>query len=227
MWRLDGEKLAIDVAAEDVRRRSSPRGSRVMEPIERRVLEMAAVVGETLVARRDHRARALGRDREPDRSGRPDARRRSRLGRSQPARGRRRDRQARRARVAGRGPAVVDRRASASCGSRTRTCGRSSTRASTSTPPRLPRASSRAGSSFTPRAARPAAQEEVGRHLALAGETREAAIRYRRAAEAARAAVSRTRRAIRLFDRALACIGDHDLAQRASTSGTTSARSTS
>jgi tetratricopeptide (TPR) repeat protein len=59
----------------------------------------------------------------------------------------------------------------------------------------------------------PAAQEEVARHLALAGEAREAASRYRRAAEAARSQFA-NERAIRLFDRALACIGDTDLAAR-------------
>jgi tetratricopeptide (TPR) repeat protein len=62
----------------------------------------------------------------------------------------------------------------------------------------------------------PAAQEEVGRHLALAGEAREAAGRYRRAAEAARSQFA-NERAIRLFDRALACIGSSpsgDVAQR-------------
>jgi tetratricopeptide (TPR) repeat protein len=59
----------------------------------------------------------------------------------------------------------------------------------------------------------PAQQEEVGRHLALAGETREAAIRYRRSAEAARAEYH-NEKAIRLFDRALACLGNQDLAQR-------------
>ena len=59
----------------------------------------------------------------------------------------------------------------------------------------------------------PAAQEEVARHLALGGEAREAASRYRRAAEAARAQFA-NERAIRLFDRALACIGDTDLATR-------------
>ncbi|MGE0872625.1 MAG: tetratricopeptide repeat protein [Kofleriaceae bacterium] len=52
----------------------------------------------------------------------------------------------------------------------------------------------------------PTAQEEVARHLALAGEAREAAIRYRRAAESARAQFA-NETAIRLFDRALACIG--------------------
>jgi tetratricopeptide (TPR) repeat protein len=52
----------------------------------------------------------------------------------------------------------------------------------------------------------PAAQEEVAHHLALAGEPREAAVRYRRAAEDARAAFA-NERAIRLFDRALACVG--------------------
>lgn len=59
----------------------------------------------------------------------------------------------------------------------------------------------------------PAAQEQVGRHLALAGDAREAATRYRRSAEAARAEFQ-NERAIRLFDRALACIGDHDVAAR-------------
>ncbi|MEJ7600911.1 MAG: tetratricopeptide repeat protein [Kofleriaceae bacterium] len=59
----------------------------------------------------------------------------------------------------------------------------------------------------------PAAQEEVARHLALAGEAREAATRYRRAAEAARLQFA-NERAIRLFDRALACIADTDLAAR-------------
>jgi tetratricopeptide (TPR) repeat protein len=59
----------------------------------------------------------------------------------------------------------------------------------------------------------PAAQEEVGRHLALAGHPREAALRYRRAAEAARAQFQ-NERAIRLFDRALACIGDQDHSMR-------------
>ena len=59
----------------------------------------------------------------------------------------------------------------------------------------------------------PAQQEEVGRHLALAGETREAAIRFRRSAEAARAEYQ-NEKAIRLFDRALVCLGAQDLAQR-------------
>lgn len=54
-----------------------------------------------------------------------------------------------------------------------------------------------------------AVQEEVARHLALAGEAREAGIRYRRAAEFARAQFS-NERAIRLFDRALACTGTGD-----------------
>jgi len=59
----------------------------------------------------------------------------------------------------------------------------------------------------------PAAQEEVGRHLALAGDAREAATRFRRAAESARA-LYQNEKAIRLFDKALACIGMHDLAAR-------------
>ncbi|HEY5928636.1 MAG TPA: tetratricopeptide repeat protein [Kofleriaceae bacterium] len=59
----------------------------------------------------------------------------------------------------------------------------------------------------------PGAQEEVGRHLALAGHPRDAALRYRRAAEAARAQFQ-NERAIRLFDRALACIGDQDHSAR-------------
>lgn len=62
----------------------------------------------------------------------------------------------------------------------------------------------------------PAMQEEVARHLALAGELREAAGRYRRSAESARAQFQNAR-AIRLFDRALQCLGSHetgDLAAR-------------
>ena len=53
----------------------------------------------------------------------------------------------------------------------------------------------------------PIAQEDVARHLEHGGDTREAAARYRRAAEAARASYL-NERAIRLYDRALACIGD-------------------
>jgi tetratricopeptide (TPR) repeat protein len=59
----------------------------------------------------------------------------------------------------------------------------------------------------------PAVQEEVGRHLALAGDAREAATRFRRAAEAARGQYE-NEKAIRLFDKALACIGNYDLAAR-------------
>jgi len=59
----------------------------------------------------------------------------------------------------------------------------------------------------------PSAQEEVARHLMLAGEGREAAARYRRAAEAAREACA-NQRAIELYDRALACIGPSDIAAR-------------
>ncbi|HVV83816.1 MAG TPA: tetratricopeptide repeat protein [Kofleriaceae bacterium] len=58
-----------------------------------------------------------------------------------------------------------------------------------------------------------ASQEQVARHLERAGETREAASRYRRAADAARTSYS-NERAIRLYDRALACVGDSDLAAR-------------
>jgi tetratricopeptide (TPR) repeat protein len=64
-----------------------------------------------------------------------------------------------------------------------------------------------------PEGRNPAAQEEVARHLALAGEAREAATRYGRAAEAARVQYA-NERAIRLYDRALACIGDADHAAR-------------
>jgi tetratricopeptide (TPR) repeat protein len=60
-----------------------------------------------------------------------------------------------------------------------------------------------------PEGRNPQAQEEVGRHLSLAGHQRDAALRYRRAAEAARAQFA-NERAIRLYDRALACIGDQD-----------------
>jgi len=67
-----------------------------------------------------------------------------------------------------------------------------------------------------PQGSAPAAQEEVARHLAIAGELREAASRYRRSAEAARA-LFQNERAIRLFDRALACLASPetgDLAAR-------------
>jgi tetratricopeptide (TPR) repeat protein len=57
------------------------------------------------------------------------------------------------------------------------------------------------------------AQEEVAHHLVLAGATREAAERYRRAAEASRASYA-NQRAIQLFDRALDCVGAHDLVAR-------------
>lgn len=59
----------------------------------------------------------------------------------------------------------------------------------------------------------PLAQEDVARHLELAGETNAAAARYRRAAEAARKNFF-NERAIRLYGRALACIGETDLAAR-------------
>ncbi|HTR56374.1 MAG TPA: tetratricopeptide repeat protein [Kofleriaceae bacterium] len=59
----------------------------------------------------------------------------------------------------------------------------------------------------------PEAQEEVARHYALAGDAREAATRFRRSAEAARAQYA-NEKAIRLFDRALACIGDADSSAR-------------
>ncbi|MEZ4402119.1 MAG: tetratricopeptide repeat protein [Kofleriaceae bacterium] len=59
----------------------------------------------------------------------------------------------------------------------------------------------------------PAAQEHVARHLEQAGELRDAALRYRRAAEAARAAYD-NERAIRLYDRALSCVGAADHAAR-------------
>ncbi len=59
----------------------------------------------------------------------------------------------------------------------------------------------------------PSAPDAIARHLELAGEARAAAARFRQAAEAARAQY-RNEHAIRLFDRALACIGDADIAAR-------------
>jgi tetratricopeptide (TPR) repeat protein len=53
----------------------------------------------------------------------------------------------------------------------------------------------------------PIAQEDVARHLELAGDTAAAAARYRRAAEAARANYF-NERAIRLYNKALACSSD-------------------
>ena len=57
------------------------------------------------------------------------------------------------------------------------------------------------------------AAPEIARHLELAGEPQKAAARYRQAAEAARENYS-NEQAIRYFDRALACIGDADIAAR-------------
>jgi tetratricopeptide (TPR) repeat protein len=59
----------------------------------------------------------------------------------------------------------------------------------------------------------PLAQEEIGRHLELAGEQRDAAARYRRAADAARSQFL-NEKAIRLYAQALACLGEHDQAAR-------------
>jgi tetratricopeptide (TPR) repeat protein len=56
-------------------------------------------------------------------------------------------------------------------------------------------------------------QEQAGRHLQRAGEGVAAAARYRRAADAARSRYFNDR-AIRLYLRALACVGDADLAAR-------------
>ena len=94
---------------------------------------------------------------------------------------------------------------------------------------RAPRAitrSSRAGSSCIPKAAaRPRRKRSAVTSRSPATRARPR-LRYRRAAEAARAQFA-NERAIRLFDRALACIGDAAITRRASTCGTTSARSTS
>jgi tetratricopeptide (TPR) repeat protein len=56
-------------------------------------------------------------------------------------------------------------------------------------------------------------QEDVGAHLELAGEVRGAAIRYRRAADTARRQFF-NEEAIRLYARALSCLGEVDLASR-------------
>lgn len=58
-----------------------------------------------------------------------------------------------------------------------------------------------------------AAQEDVGRHLELGGDTDGAATRYRRAADGARNDFFNDK-AIRLYARALTCVGDSDLAAR-------------
>lgn len=57
------------------------------------------------------------------------------------------------------------------------------------------------------------AQEDVARHLELAGDASAAATRYRRAADTARSNFFNDK-AIRLYARALACIGNQDLAAR-------------
>ncbi len=59
----------------------------------------------------------------------------------------------------------------------------------------------------------PAAQEEVAQHLEEAGDTVAAAARYRRSAQAARNRFLNDK-AIRLYARALSCLGGHDLAAR-------------
>ncbi|MEO6952720.1 MAG: tetratricopeptide repeat protein [Polyangia bacterium] len=56
-------------------------------------------------------------------------------------------------------------------------------------------------------------QEEIGRHLERAGEAEGAAMRYRRAADAARARYFNDK-AIRLYVAALGCLGPHDVASR-------------
>lgn len=57
------------------------------------------------------------------------------------------------------------------------------------------------------------AQEDVARHLELAGDASAAAARYRRAADFARRSFFNDR-AIRLYSQALICLGDADLAAR-------------
>ena len=57
------------------------------------------------------------------------------------------------------------------------------------------------------------AQEDVARHLELAGDASAAAARYRRAADYARQSFF-NERAIRLYSQALACLGEADLATR-------------
>ena len=57
------------------------------------------------------------------------------------------------------------------------------------------------------------AQEDVARHLELAGEAGAAAARYRRAADYARMNFE-SDRAVRLYSQALACLGEADLAAR-------------
>jgi tetratricopeptide (TPR) repeat protein len=57
------------------------------------------------------------------------------------------------------------------------------------------------------------AQEEIARHLELADQRTAAASRYQRAADAARAAF-RNDRAVALYQRALACVGDADVVTR-------------
>jgi len=56
-------------------------------------------------------------------------------------------------------------------------------------------------------------QEEIGRHLERAGDGDGAALRYRRAADAARARYFNDK-AVRLYDSALNCLGQGDLASR-------------
>lgn len=64
-----------------------------------------------------------------------------------------------------------------------------------------------------PEGRREGEQEEIGRHLELAGDGEAAALRYRRAADAARARYFNDK-AIRLYAHTLACLGEGDIAAR-------------
>jgi tetratricopeptide (TPR) repeat protein len=64
-----------------------------------------------------------------------------------------------------------------------------------------------------PEGREPGQQAQVGRHLQRAGDVRGASYRFRRAADGARAAYA-NHKAIRLYKRALSCMGDADLAAR-------------
>jgi tetratricopeptide (TPR) repeat protein len=183
-----------------------------MDPVHRRVLEMAATVGElcwmdaVLALERGETLR-LDDPRRPD----PVADRG--LGRSLAHHGGRRPGQAGSS-TSGWSRAI--RRpssASASCASPIRSCTAWSAPACPTPGAATTIAWRRSGSSFGRRAAARRPRNTSPRHLELAGELREAAGRYRRAAEAARAAYD-NERAIRLYDRALVCVGDTDHAAR-------------
>jgi tetratricopeptide (TPR) repeat protein len=211
MWRLDADKLAATKLPKTYEELVAAR-LRVMEPVERRVIEMAAVVGEkswldaVIALERSHQAVVL-----PDPDGPTLAQIAASGDHSRLA-------------VVAAATKLVEREwlveIPQSSVSGERELRFAYPNLWTIVYKGIDEARRRAYHNVVarwlelhPEGRSPAAQEEVARHLALAGETREAAVRYRRSAEAARVEYQ-NEKAIRLFDRALACLGNQDLSQR-------------